>query len=48
NGSKRFIYNGVLNGIKNGKSIAQISRETGIGRTQVYRIRDYARSINDL
>ena len=48
NGSKRFIYNGVLNGIKNGKSIAQISRETGIGRTQVYRIRDYAKSINEL
>ncbi|MHC3449324.1 helix-turn-helix domain-containing protein [Pediococcus pentosaceus] len=34
--------------MKNGKSIAQISRETGIGRTQVYRIRNYARSINDL
>ncbi|WP_425011896.1 hypothetical protein [Pediococcus pentosaceus] len=25
-----------------------MSRETGIGRTQVYRIRDYAREINEL
>lgn len=47
-GSKRFLYNGVVNGLKNGQSIAQISREIGIERIQVYRIRDYARKINDL
>lgn len=46
-GSKRFLYNGVVNGLKNGQSIAQISREIGIERIQVYRIRDYARKIND-
>ena len=39
-GSKRFLYNGVVNGLKEGKSIAQISREVGIERIQVYRIRD--------
>ncbi|KAF0467845.1 helix-turn-helix domain-containing protein [Pediococcus acidilactici] len=47
-GSKRFIYNGVVNGLKEGKSIAQISREVGIERIQVYRIRDYAKKINAL
>ncbi|KAF0333540.1 recombinase family protein [Pediococcus acidilactici] len=47
-GSKRFLYNGVVNGLKEGKSIAQISREVGIERIQVYRIRDYAKKINAL
>lgn len=47
-GSKRFLYKGVVNGLKEGKSIAQISREVGIERIQVYRIRDYARTINEL
>lgn len=47
-GSKRFLYNGVVNGLKDGKSIAQIAREVGIARIQVYRIRDYAQSINEL
>ena len=47
-GSKRFLYNGVVNGLKEGKSIAQIAREVGIERIQVYRIRDYARTINEL
>lgn len=47
-GSKRFLYNDVVNGLKEGKSIAQISREVGIERIQVYRIRDYAKKINAL
>lgn len=47
-GAKRFLYNGVVNGLKEGKSIAQISREVGIERIQVYRIRDYAKKINAL
>lgn len=47
-GSKRFLYNGVISGLKNGQSIAQISREIGIERIQVYRIRDYAQNNNDL
>ena len=47
-GSKRLLYNGVVNGLKEGKSIAQISREVGIERIQVYRIRDYAKKINAL
>lgn len=47
-GSKRFLYNGVVNGLKEGKSIAQISREVGIERIQVYRIRDHAKKINAL
>ena len=47
-GSKRFLYNGVVNGLKEGKSIAQIAREVGIERIQVYRILDYARTINEL
>lgn len=47
-GSKRFLYNGVVNGLKAGKTVAQIAREVGIARNQVYRIRDYAKTINEL
>lgn len=47
-GSKRFLYKGVVNGLKAGKTVAQIAREVGIARNQVYRIRDYAKTINEL
>lgn len=47
-GSKRFLYNGVVNGLKAGKTVSQIAREVGIARNQVYRIRDYAKTNNEL
>lgn len=47
-GSKRYLYKGVVKQLVEGVTIAQISRNTGVGKTQVRRIREYATQIGDL
>lgn len=47
-GSKSYLYNGVVKMLKNGESIAQISRMTKVGRRQIYRIKAYAEKVGDI
>ncbi|MCG0882597.1 DNA integration/recombination/inversion protein(Res) [Lactiplantibacillus plantarum] len=47
-GSKRYLYNGVVQMLKAETNIAQIARNTGVQRRQIYRIKNYALRVGDL